>query len=90
MILKVYIWTEFGNYIGGDLDSDDGSSDGEIAQASTSAAVNVQAQSGNIPADDDEDADGMEVDEDSRHMQLMSMDGVGTSQFMIHLSGFCH
>lgn len=76
--------TEFGNYIGADLDSDDDGSEPEIAQASTSVPdQGGNAGQGQAPLegyDDEEDAEMMDLDPTNGVMALQTMDGVGTSQ----------
>jgi len=77
--------SEFGNYIGNDLDSDDDASEIEVAQASTSvqgqAGPSAQAQAPMDGYDDDEDAEMMDVDGGQNgQRQIQDMDGVGTSK----------
>lgn len=71
---------EFGNYIGGDLDSDD-ESDVEIAPAAAPSAPGPSAGATYAPLegfDDDEEDEGMEEDEATgMEMTLHGVDGEG-------------
>lgn len=76
-------YDEFGNYIGGDLDSDDGSVV-EIAQSSNQMGRDEPAQAGS-PVYENGDADMMDVDE-TNHQQV-ALNGVGTeprNQIVLH------
>lgn len=83
--------TEFGNYIGGDLDSDD-DSDVEIAPATSAPAAPGPAAAGSYAPlegfdddDDDDDAEAMDQDEPSgMEMTLHGVDGTAGNQVVLH------
>lgn len=70
-------YDEFGNYIGADIDSDDDGS--EIAQAQPQVTSSAAPLDGYVEEQVDVDMDA-EATGGDMHMQLATMDGVGTSK----------
>ncbi|BEI94638.1 uncharacterized protein CcaverHIS019_0702100 [Cutaneotrichosporon cavernicola] len=81
-------YDEFGNYIGGDLDSDD-DSDVDIAPAAVPSAPGPAGPSGSYAPlegfDDEENDEPMDEDEDTgMQMTLHGVDGTAGNQVVLH------